>query len=576
MLPSRHGHDGANNRPADAADAHHHGDTSPMRGHRDRADTAAPSTAATASPNTVPAAAGGTGSTPMSTSNTVNQARSASARPANLRNQSRTVSTGRPNRAAIVRAPAPAAFADKAAPITSTRSARRNNTNTGSSTCDTAQPEHRARRGRSTTDPTAPRSTRLRAHPHGPNEPAQPGHANPPDTNRVSTSAEFAPTVSTAPPCATRPSRGNSAKRSPGGPSHARHRHGAAPNETPRPRRHTQDPSRTECRINAAPVSTLRDAGQSGPDAALVVHPADAATTGRWVLPLRPTDPNGPMRTLHEAASGGCRWLVVDLTGDAPRLRVRRSREDPAGPGAAWVAAQVQIAGLMGPYVAQVADGYTWRGFAVPRFTRDVVAAIIADNHTLAAGCPPGTLEHIRRRGDLVEIVGAPGTPSERVEVVAPDADGRYRIGAYRWYWETTDPTGYPATTPTARQPATRPRCRCPRRCASCREPVGGWHDQDCPWQRGSARHEHPTIAGEPRVGDRHIHQPGCRHTTQRPGGLFEPAGDDGDVRCLVCAAVNSHDSTVIDPSYGGTTEYHDRCTACGATWGFCDMSAVI
>jgi len=314
----------------------------------------------------------------------------------------------------------------------------------------------------------------------------------------------------------------------------------------------------------------------SGPDAAVVVHPADAAAAGRWVLPLRPTDPHGPMRMLREAASGGCRWLVVDLTGDAPRLRVRRSREDTAGPGAAWVAARVQIAGLMGPYVAQVADGFTWHGFAVPRFTRDVVAAIVADNDTLAAGCPPGTVEQVRLRGDLVEIVDAPGTPDERVEVLRPDADGRYRIGAYRWCWETTDPTHEPTTTPAAAQPATPLGCRCPRRCVSCREPVGGWHDLDCPWQRGNARYEHPTIAGDPRVGDRHIHQPGCRHATQRPGGLFEPTGDDGDARCLVCAAVNSRDRTVIDPSYGGTTEYHDRCTACGAGWGFCDMSAVI
>src|SRR5205823_12634006 len=106
-----------------------------------------------------------------------------------------------------------------------------------------------------------PRSCRLRAHPHGPNEPSQPGHTSPPDTNSTSTSTGFAPTVSTAPPCATQPSRDVWPKRSPGGPSHALHRHGATPNEQLDPTGTLQDPSRTQCRIRAAPVSTLKDAG---------------------------------------------------------------------------------------------------------------------------------------------------------------------------------------------------------------------------------------------------------------------------------------------------------------------------
>jgi hypothetical protein len=69
--------------------------------------------------------------------------------------------------------------------------------------------------------------------------------------------------VSTAPPSATRPSRDVWPKRSPGGPSRALHRQGAAPNEHPSRPGTRQDPSRTQCRIHAAQVSTLRDAGQS-------------------------------------------------------------------------------------------------------------------------------------------------------------------------------------------------------------------------------------------------------------------------------------------------------------------------
>ncbi len=263
MLHPPHGQHGANRRPADAAQAHHHGDTSPIRGHRDRAATTAPSTAATASANGVRVTAGGTGSTPISTCSTVNHTRSACARAANARNQPRTVSTGLPNLAAIGRAPSPAAFADRAAPITSARSARRNNANTGSSTCDTRHGEHRVRRGRTTTDPATPRNDRTRAHPHGLNEPPQPGHAKAPDTNPVSTSTGFAPTVSTAPPSATRPSRDVWPKRSPGGPSRALHRQGAAPNEHPTRPDTRQDPSHTQCRIHAAPVSTLKDAGHT-------------------------------------------------------------------------------------------------------------------------------------------------------------------------------------------------------------------------------------------------------------------------------------------------------------------------
>jgi hypothetical protein len=262
VLQPGDGQHGANNRPADAAQAHHHGDTSPIRGHRDRAPATAPSTAATASANGVDAAAGGTGSTPTSTCNTVNHTRSCPARAANLRNQPRTVSTGRPNDAAILRDPTPAAFADSAAPITSTRSALRSSANTGRSTCETRHDEHRARRGRTTNDPATPRNDRTRAHPHGLNESPQPGHNKPPDTSPVSTSTGFTPTVSTAPPSATRPSRNVWPKKSPGGPSHAPRRQGAAPNERHTPAGTRQDPPRTQCRIHAAPMSTLRDAGQ--------------------------------------------------------------------------------------------------------------------------------------------------------------------------------------------------------------------------------------------------------------------------------------------------------------------------
>lgn len=134
MLIHNHGHDSANNRPPVAADAANQGDTAPSCGHRSATAAAAPTTAATASANRDPAGAGTPGSGPVSTNNTVNATRTASARPANRRSQPRTVSAGLPSRAAITRYPPPAARAASAAPITSARSARRNSATTGSST----------------------------------------------------------------------------------------------------------------------------------------------------------------------------------------------------------------------------------------------------------------------------------------------------------------------------------------------------------------------------------------------------------------------------------------------------------
>jgi len=135
VLIGDHGHDGASNLPPDTADAASHGDTAPSTGHRSTTALAAPTTAATASANSDPAAAGTTGSGPQSTSRQVNTTRTSSARAENRRNHPRTVSTGRPTLAATARTPIPVAFAASAAPITSTRSARRANATTGSSTC---------------------------------------------------------------------------------------------------------------------------------------------------------------------------------------------------------------------------------------------------------------------------------------------------------------------------------------------------------------------------------------------------------------------------------------------------------
>lgn len=125
-----------------------HGDTLSINGQRLPTAAATARIAATASAKAVPVAAGTCGSGSRAASTTVNQERTDSAAPAKARSQPRTVSTGRPNWAAIDRNPAPEALASKAAPITTATSARRNKAITGNNTWVARQTGHHARRGR--------------------------------------------------------------------------------------------------------------------------------------------------------------------------------------------------------------------------------------------------------------------------------------------------------------------------------------------------------------------------------------------------------------------------------------------
>jgi hypothetical protein len=149
------GQPGDNSRPPLAALASRHGVTPPTSGQRE-------STAATASANADRACAGGTGSTPASTSSPVKKSRTASARDPNRRSQPRTVPAGRPIAAAIGRTPFRRAFAASAAPITSATSAHLSSANAGRSTWVAPHPRQRARRDRSRTGPRPPHSTRGR------------------------------------------------------------------------------------------------------------------------------------------------------------------------------------------------------------------------------------------------------------------------------------------------------------------------------------------------------------------------------------------------------------------------------
>ncbi len=296
------------------------------------------------------------------------------------------------------------------------------------------------------------------------------------------------------------------------------------------------------------------------------------------VLPLHPTDRDGLLQGLRQAAADGERWLVISLDDDDTGLTVypRRTLEAVHTDNPRWAPATVQVFGVLGPYAAQVADGYRWFGWLVPRFTTAVVDAIIAALDTIAAPGQPGTVDLARRRGDTVEIIAAAGTDAEHIEVLHADDAGMFTLGAYRWCWEAVeaDPHRQPPSTGPDTATGGAPGCLCPRRCLLCGAPVGSHHDPDCRWCSGSREGETPRLARQTRVLDRHAHQPGCRHAQPHPGGLFEQITAEGDVRCLICAAINTRDSDAI-ASFGGTTEYFARCTACGAGWGFCDLTAI-
>lgn len=55
---------------------------------------------------------------------------------------------------------------------------------------------------------------------------------------------------------------------------------------------------------------------------------------------------------------------------------------------------------------------------------------------------------------------------------------------------------------------------------------------------------------------------------------LFERVSET-DYRCTRCGATNTCEADSF-PSFGGTTEWWERCTDCGAIVSGCNMSAVL
>ncbi len=155
------GHPGASSRAPEHAEATCQavtGPSTPTPPNRSLSATVAAPRAASRSRHGQPNAVGTGRSTPARAATASRCTRTASNRVAAARNQPRTVDAGTPSSDPIGRCPDPAARATSAAPITLTAYARRDSTVTGSSTCVTPQPGHRARRGRNR--PGKPRGPR--------------------------------------------------------------------------------------------------------------------------------------------------------------------------------------------------------------------------------------------------------------------------------------------------------------------------------------------------------------------------------------------------------------------------------
>ncbi len=190
------------------------------------------------------------------------------------------------------------------------------------------------------------------------------------------------------------------------------------------------------------------------------VHPATGrrgttlAGSGGY-LPVRSVPNSGfhVIDWLQQAAAAGGHWLSIDLTRPRPvigadQLDVRDQRGDLYPPDAAWTPATVACVPTTGRgmYPALIADGYRNSGGGeIARFDTDTVTRMIIDPDwdRAADGYRPGSRAVLRWSGDRIEVFehhAAGGIPGlRRYDVIGPDSEGRYPIGAHLWTWLRLD-----------------------------------------------------------------------------------------------------------------------------------------
>ena len=123
----------------------------------------------------------------------------------------------------------------------------------------------------------------------------------------------------------------------------------------------------------------------------------------------------------------------------------------PPLPADRWRPAVVGITDVIPDVPCEIDTAWRWNGFACPRFTREV-AEVVAE-----ASATKGDYIAWRWEGEAMVLV-RPADPYEpeagdEEETYAPDADGRYHLGANCWTWEY-DPDQDPATLTEHQQPS--------------------------------------------------------------------------------------------------------------------------
>jgi hypothetical protein len=123
-----------------------------------------------------------------------------------------------------------------------------------------------------------------------------------------------------------------------------------------------------------------------GPDPGRPTDRTDHRDGDPVVLADRPLThgPDGPLlRELSGGQLDGRDWLVVTVAAGTVRWEVRALPRP--SPPAQWIPVQVELAGLAGGYAGEIVDNRAWRGWCLPRFTREVATRIVADLSRLPA-----------------------------------------------------------------------------------------------------------------------------------------------------------------------------------------------
>jgi hypothetical protein len=152
-------------------------------------------------------------------------------------------------------------------------------------------------------------------------------------------------------------------------------------------------------------------------------------------------------------ASRDKHWLSIDVTSPDPVIKEQQiTIAEQHGGGypadVTWTEATVACVPHTGSgiYPALIADGYHNTHHGVPaRFDAPTVSRMIVDlsRARRALGFQSGTLAELRWAGDRVEVYEEQLLPGvsrlRRYDVVGPDADGLYPLGAHLWIWLPVD-----------------------------------------------------------------------------------------------------------------------------------------